>query len=158
MAFQKKIDTRDMEVGQPSAVILKDGVLASGGMTIEPVDKPVNKEYLDELAFMEEEIEVMVMETSDDNAENPVTVGCNGQFVQFFRGQPTTAKRKFVNSLIVKSGRVHTPEIQVQGVKGGVERSFTIRRQDAQKYPFSVIQDRNPKGVEWLRQRLAELY
>lgn len=150
----KKIDTRDMEVGQPNDIILRDGVLATGGATLVPVDKPINKEYLDALAFFEEEIEVMVMETADENAENPVTVGCNGQFLQFFRGHPTMAKRKFVDALIVKTSRVNTPKVR----NGAGEDAFAIRQSSAHKYPFSVIQDRNPKGAEWLRQRMAEQF
>lgn len=146
----------DTAVDQPSDIILKDGTLATGGQPVIYQDKPLNADYMDSLAFMEEEIEVMVQETSDENAENPITVGNNGIFKQFFRGVPTVTKRKFVDSLIVKTGRVTTPEVQIQGVKGGSERSFTIRQQSAHKYPFMVIQDRNPKGPEWLKRRLAE--
>jgi hypothetical protein len=145
--------TDNHAVGQPADIILKDGTLAVGGADIQAIDKPLNDEYVQELAFMEEEIEIMVMESSDEHAENPITVGCNGVFKQFFRGRPTVTKRKFADCLIVKQSRVSTPEY----TNGGGERAFAIRQHAAHKYPFSVIQDRNPKGAEWLRRRMAEV-
>lgn len=154
MAFQKKIDTQDMQVGQAADIILKDGTLATGGASIDVIDtNALNKNWMDDIAFMEEEMEIIVMETSDENAENPVTVGNQGIFKQFYRGQPTVAKRKFVDCLIVKTGRVTTPKIK----NNAGEDAFAIRQQSAHKYPFSVLQDRNPKGAEWLRRRMAEI-
>lgn len=151
--MEKKIQTDEIKVGQQSDIILKDGSLAVGGASIEAIDKPLNNDYLNELAFMEEEIEIVVNESADQNAENPVTVGNNGQFKQFFRGIPTIAKRKFVDCLIVKSSRVETPKIR----NGAGEDAFAIRQYSAHKYPFMVVRDKNPKGVEWLRRRLAEV-
>lgn len=154
MAFQKKVvSTEDMKVGQPADIILADGTLSTGGLSIEPATTDsLTDGYADELAFMEENIEIMVMETSDENAENPVTVGCNGVFKQFFRGVPTVAKRKFVDCLIVKSGRVTTPKIR----NNAGEDAFAIRQASAHKFPFNVISDRNPKGAEWLRRRMMD--
>ncbi len=147
----------DVKPNQMPDIILQDGTLAVGGAIIEPVGRePLNKAMLDELAFMEEEITVMVQETSDENAENPVTVGNNGVFKQFFRGVPTTAKRKFVDCLIVKTGRVTTPEIEVPGIRGGRERSFSIQQRSAHRFPFMVISDKNPRGAEWLTRRLSD--
>ena len=153
----KAIYSDDVKPNQMPDIILGDGTLAVGGVSIEPVGRtPINKALLDELAFMEEEIVVMVQETSDENAENPVTVGNNGVFKQFFRGVPTVAKRKFVDGLIVKTGRVTTPEVEVQGVKGSRERSFSIQQRSAHRFPFMVIKDSNPRGAEWITRRLAD--
>lgn len=149
--MQKQTDTRELQVGQVPDIKIQGDVINTATQ-FEAIDKALNTDYMDELAFMEEDIEVMVMETSDENAENPVVVGCNGQFKQFFRGHVTTARRKFVDCLIVKSGRVTTPEVQ----NPAGERTNVIRQASAHKYPFTVVKDRNPKGVEWLRRRLAE--
>jgi hypothetical protein len=143
----KEIDTRSM-----SKEISQDIEMPGNNRLITEIGV-INKDYLAQLAFMEEEITVMVHESADENADNPVTVGNNGTFRQFFRGQPTRVKRKFVDSLIVKSGRVATPETQ----NGAGERTRVIRQTSAQKYPFSIMEDKNPKGAEWLRGRLAEL-
>ena len=153
MAFRKKvITTEDVKPDQPSDIILRDGTLATSNTIIQSGVDALHGEYLDDLAFMEEEMTVMVQETSDENAENPVTIGCNGTFKQFFRGQPIVAKRKFVDGLIVKSGRVSTPEY----INGAGERARSIRQQSAHRFPFMVIKDNSPKGAAWLSQRLSE--
>jgi hypothetical protein len=141
-----------MPVGQAPDIRLGDGIPTAANQ-FEPVDRPLETDYVSTLAFMEEPIEILVHETSDENAENPVIVGNNGVFKAFFRGQPTIAKRKFVDSLIVKTGRVTTPEY----INNGGERARAIRQHSAHKYPFSVLKDSNPKGAEWLRQRMADV-
>jgi hypothetical protein len=147
----KTLNTTDMEIGQVPDIILSNGTI-NRGAAIEAVGEKLNTDYLDALAFMEDPMEIMVMETSDDNAENPVLVGNGGQFMAFYRGIPTLTRRKFVDSLIVKTSRVTTPKIR----NGAGEDAFAIRQNSAHKFPFSVISDKNPKGAEWLRGRLAE--
>lgn len=151
----KETSTENLSVGQPADIILQDGTVAVGQQYVEPVDpQAINKDYLDALKFMEEEIVVLVQESSDQNAENPVQVGVNGVFAQFFRGIETRAKRKFVDALCVKNSIVQTPEF----INGAGERAFKIVQRQAMKYPFMVIRDGNPKGGEWLKRRLAEVY
>jgi hypothetical protein len=149
----KGTETDRHEIGQPSDIMLKDGTLATGGADIAAIDAPLESDYFKDLAFMEEEIMVTVSETDDANAENPVIVGNGGIFKVFFRGHPTVAKRKFVDCLIVKSTRVTTPEY----TNGAGERANKINQHNAHKYPFTVNEDRNPKGGAWLRRRLAEV-
>lgn len=148
----KEISTDDVKIQQVSDIQLKDGVISTSNNVVEATAEALNKEYTGALAFMEEEIEILLQESSDENAENPVIVGCNGQFKAFYRGVATKAKRKFVDCLIVKTGRVSTPEF----INNAGERARAIRQNSAHKYPFMVINDRNPKGAEWFKQRLAE--
>jgi len=150
---RKEIHTPDLDTGQPADIMLKDGTIAVGQNHVETVSTPLTPSYADALAFMEEEIEIMVHESTDPNAENPVLVGNGGIFKAFWRGVPTRAKRKFVDCLCVKTNFVTTPEI----VNGGGERAYSIRQRAALKFPFSIIEDRNPKGREWIGQRLAEV-
>lgn len=151
---RRELDTRNLEVGQPAEVILPNGELSTGGQHVTPADTgALNKEYLAELAFMEEYIEIVVQESSDENAENPVRVGNNGIFVEFYRGIPTVARRKFVDCLIVKHTRVTTPEY----INGAGERARSIKQHSALKNPFIIVEDKNPKGVEWLRRRMADI-
>jgi len=147
------ISNEGMAVGQMPDIILDDGTLAMGGIDIAAIDKPMNSDYFKELAFMEEEVRIMVHETEDQNAENPVIIGNNGIFKEFFRGRPTVAKRKFVDGLIVKSTRVTTPEI----LNPAGERTNIIKQHSAHKYSFSILQDRNPMGPAWLERRMAEI-
>lgn len=147
-----KVYSDDTAVNQPADIILKDGTLTTGGAIVEPTGNVLQGDYMAALAFMEETMEIIVQETADENAENPVTVGNGGTFAQFFRGVPTVTKRKFVDSLIVKTGRVSTPEY----INGAGERARSIKQISAHKYPFMVVSDKNPRGTEWLKMRLAE--
>jgi hypothetical protein len=150
---QKEIHTGGMLLGAPSDILLNDGDLAIGGNTIEPVDRPLNTDYMKELAFMNEEIDIIIAETTDENAENPVSVGVNGVFKLFFRGHLTRARRYFVDCLIAKSSRVTTPKVK----NGAGEDTFAIRQHQSHKYPFTVVRDPSPRGAQWLRTRMAEL-
>lgn len=104
--------------------------------------------YAQELIFNEELVEVMVHESTDDNAENPIFTSCNGVTQYFYRGIPQMVKRKFVAILAsVKEHNVTTPEYTAQDGS----RATGIRRTSSLKYPFSIISDSNPRGAAWLK-------
>jgi len=146
------ISNEGMGIQQMPDIMLGDGTLATGGIALAAIDKPLNSNYVSELAFMEEDMVITVHETEDQNAENPIIVGNNGTFKVFFRGVPTVAKRKFVDGLIVKSTRVTTPEI----LNAAGERTNIIKQHSAHKYSFTVDRDPSPKGKEWLMRRMME--
>ena len=107
--------------------------------------------YFQELAFNEEMVEVMVHESTDDNAENPVFTSCNGVPQYFYRGVPQRVKRKYVGILAsVKEHGITTPEYTAQDGS----RAVGIRRTSSLKYPFSIISDTNPRGPAWLKSLL----
>ena len=150
----KEQDARDFPMGQPADIVMNGDLLATN-TTIEPVTQDqLNKDYLDALKFMEEKIEIIVQDSSDPNADNPVPVGVNGIFRYFKRGVPIITERKFVDALLVKNSSVSTPEF----INGGGERAFKIVQKNALKYPIQLLRDNNPKGIEWLRQRMAQTY
>jgi hypothetical protein len=101
-----------------------------------------------DLIFNEEFVEVMLHETTDENAENPVFTACNGVTQYFYRGVPQKVRRKFVAILATcKEHAVSTPEYTA----GDGSRAMGIRRVSSLKYPFSVISDPNPRGAAWLK-------
>lgn len=102
---------------------------------------------LDELAFMEEPIEFMIHETTDNNAEPRVEVGVNGEMRLFVRGIKYRERRKFVEAIArAKQTAVSTPE--VTGADG--ERRTQTKKRTSDHYPLSVFND-TPKGMAWLR-------
>lgn len=104
--------------------------------------------YAQELIFNEEMVEVMVHESADENAENPVFIACNGVPQYFYRGVVQRVKRKYVAILAsVKEHGITTPEYT--GADGA--RAMGIKRTSSLKYPFSIISDPNPRGPAWLR-------
>lgn len=114
------------------------GVKGKGGLSA----------HAQELIFNEEMVEVMVHESTDDNAENPIFTSCNGVPQYFYRGIPQMVKRKYVAILAsVKEHNVTTPEYTAQDGS----RAVGIRRTSSLKYPFSIISDPNPRGAAWLK-------
>lgn len=104
--------------------------------------------HAQELIFNEEFVEVMLHESTDDNAENPVFTACNGVTQYFYRGIPQKVRRKFVAILAsCKEHSVSTPEYTAQDGS----RAMGIRRTSSLKYPFSIISDTNPRGAAWLK-------
>ena len=138
-----KVDTGDMS--QPSEII---GVTAQ---SIIVAESPITGDHAKQLAFMEENVEVMIQESSNPNDENPVYAGCNGEIVAIFRGRPAVLKRKFIESLLGKLSMVDTPEFT--NTRG--ERDYKIRQRQGQRYNIQVINDKNPRGVDWLRSRIS---
>lgn len=112
-----------------------------GGMSAEAQEE----------VFMNEYVEVMLHDSTDTNAENPVFTACNGVSQYFFRGKVQRVRRKYVAILArCKEGTVTTPEYTAPDGS----RAIGIRRTLSLKYPFSVISDPNPRGAAWLRSLL----
>lgn len=116
-------------------------------------------EKLKKLAFAEEMVTIMIHESSDPNAEKLVYLAVNGEgagpnklpWVQ--RGVPIKIRRKFVERLArAKNENVGS----VERVNPLGEREVVYPKSQALKYPFSVIEDRNPNGAAWLQEVLAE--
>lgn len=148
---KKVIDSPEVETAQPSDITF-DSIYSPPPIEIEAV-RPLNSgagdsKFLAELAFNEEIVEVMVHESTDPNAENPVFTACNGITQYFFRGQVQAVKRKYVAILAAaKEHAIRTPEYTTaEGV-----RATKIARTSSLKYPFSIISDPNPRGAAWLK-------
>jgi len=141
-------------------VLPPDGDLPEYDNVIEPVaaSNTVGDKMKD-LAFMEEEVEIIVAPTTDKNAERHVFVSVNGQgagpkgIPWLTRGVPYRVKRKFVE-VLAKAKRVAVSTDEVLDSRG--DRTIAVTKTSALAYPFSVIKDTNPRGVDWLRDILAQ--
>ena len=157
MAAKGKFDAPEIEPVQPSTILGgNDTIYVPDAPEIEiiPGATPGVKgkgglsAHAQELIFNEELVEVMLHESTDDNAENPVFTACNGVTQYFYRGVPQQVKRKFVAILAcAKEHNVTTPEYT--GSDGS--RAISIKRTSSLKYPFSIISDPNPRGAAWLK-------
>lgn len=107
--------------------------------------------YAAQLSFMEEEMEVMVHESTDVNAEPIVHVAVNGINQFFLRGEPVTCKRKYVNVLATSK----ETSVSTQTINTDRDVINRINKHTALRYPFSVIRDPNPLGAAWLKSVLA---
>jgi hypothetical protein len=136
------IQTSDVEGPAKSSIDLSSNIkdverpdLAM--VTGESLDSPVVSEYVKDLKFMEDMLTVVVGETTDVNAENPVPAGCNGEKRLLTRGQEYKLQRKFVDSLIKREDKIKTVQYKDSD---GVDQT-RIDKIPALKYPLSIIYD-----------------
>jgi hypothetical protein len=152
----KRTDSPETDVPQPSDIALDGSVYTPDTPEIIAVAAPSggggDKKQFEELKFNEEMVEVMVHESTDPNAENPVFTACNGVTQYFFRGQPQLVRRKYL--AILASCKEHSIRT-VEYTQPDGARATKIVRTSSLKYPFSVISDTNKRGAAWLKGLLA---
>jgi hypothetical protein len=153
---RRTIETEGMQIGKDQTFQMP----ATGAIDhndfrndFEIVDGPQAMGKAEELAFMEEPVEVMVSPTTDKNAERLPQVAVNGVNQYFMRGKRMSVKRKFVEALAraKKTGISTMPAKDQDGAD-----TMNIVQETGLKYPFSVSHDRNPNGSAWLENVLAE--
>lgn len=119
---------------------------------VEVIDRPMKLDAFDNEKFMNEPVTVMVLGSGDENETDLVQVGVNGVTQFFRRDVAQVVKRKFVARL-ARSKR--TDYRQTLDDRLG-EAMNTMNPRHALKYPFTVIEDKNPKGAAWIKAVLAE--
>ncbi len=113
-----------------------------------------SREQLEMLAYMDQEIEIIVNDSNDQNAEPVIYTGVNGRPQFFARGVAQKCKRKFAQALAGIQGRLE--QNQVKDDKGNL--SMVNRMKYSMRYPFVVIHDPqpiDPRGREWLKDLMS---
>lgn len=124
-----------------------------GERSVEIVDGPLIGSKADTEKFMNEIVTVVVHDTTDKNAVPIVSVSVNGRTQNFIRGQAQRCRRVYVERLARAKETSYTQSLD-PGLLDGVNK---MHPHAALSYPFSVIDDANPKGQDWLRKVLAEV-
>ena len=139
----------------------KDVVREREDLEGEIVEGPeqVQKSYLDALAFAEEPVTIRIERSSEKYAPKVIDLWCNGKGAEVLQngrwlelkvlpvGIPVTTKRKYVE--ILARSKVDTVNTRVGDERD--ERPINeIERYTSSRAPFSVIEDKNPKGAAWL--------
>lgn len=151
---EKVLDTREQQIGQEGVVTMKPhGDPELDKPDIQVIDGPRASEKAEELAFMEEPVTVMVLESQNEFDHAIVTIGVNGRNQNFVRGQPITVKRKYVEGLArAKPVGYRNEEYTMEDGT----RSFRYPKRTGLRFPFQIVRDDNPRGADWLRKILAE--
>jgi len=119
----------------------------------EAPDGPAIADKAAALAFMREPVTIIVSESTDPNAEAMPCVYVNGRPQRFQRGKEQTVKRMFVEALArAKPTAIKT----VDAMDADGSRTMKVLRSTGIRYPFSVVEDKNPIGRAWLSKVLAE--
>ena len=151
-----KMKTDAAVIAQPNSVDMPTtGPLAGmvrADQEIVIVDEmPKMDDYAKELAFMEEIVEILVHESTEENPDMIVDLYCNGVPQRFIRGVPVKAKRKYVEIL----ANARTERMKTNVVREGDNVYNRINKHTALRYPFQMT-DSNPRGQDWLRGLLGK--
>ena len=150
MGRTPRIETPNEYLGQENMLAIDE--LGNGKKEVEIIDKVMPPSILEMEAFMAEPVTVMIHDSNDANDVDLVSVQVNGIIQYFQRGTPQTVKRYFVERLARAKRTTFSQDLDER--LG--EAMNHLKPRHALKYPFSVIEDKNPRGSAWLRQILAE--
>lgn len=114
------------------------------------------KDYLDELAFNEEMLTVVLHKGKEKFAPRHHDFYVNGKAVWIPVDTPVTVARKYVEVMArsqpmdVRTESHAIDDDQSAGTVNNILRSLSSQ------YPFTVIEDKNPKGRDWLTKVMRE--
>lgn len=121
--------------------------------SIEIIDSVLTDEKAEVEKFMAEKINVIVLESADDSDDEIVQTWVNGRVQRFLRGTPQWVRRCYVEAL---ARAKRTTYRQVLDERLGTQAFNQMRPNHTMAYPFTVLEDPNPKGPAWLKGVLAE--
>lgn len=151
-----KLDTNEVQVGQNQAFdIPNTGHIDRENFRDEfaTVDTPTWKDTAKLAAFMEEPVLVVISDTEAQNAEQVIQLAVQGKNQFIFRGTPIWVKRKYLEVL----ARARPESITTQEfTDASGNRATRILKTMGLKYPFRVLEDKNPDGSRWLETILKE--
>ena len=152
--LRKHIDADDQDLGQTGPATMS----LTGGAEIDnpqiKIVREVDSEKEAMEKFMREPVTVHVHESADENAQRVIGVWVNGRQEIFERGKEKTVKRMFVDGLARAKPANYSNEEYV--MSDGVTRNVRWPKHRGLRFSFSVVQDRNPRGADWLRSVLRE--
>lgn len=154
---REQIHSDSITIDQPPPIMDKAD-REEGNIVI--ADESMNsKSYLDELAFGEEPVTIRIEPSTDKNAATAYPVWVNGKGAEVFQrgrweeitylpvGRVLTIKRKYLAVMAcAKLDSVHTEVKEPESERP----NNIVNRFTSAVLSFSVIEDRNPKGIAWL--------
>ena len=150
-----ELHTADIKIDQKPIIQTREDLLEE--IVIAP--EVLEADYQAALKFAEEPVTILIQRTGEKFAPKVVDLWVNGKgpevmikgrWVEFKAlpvGMPVTTKRKYVEVL----ARSKVEDVKTRVSDEDKEHPLNeIERFLSSKAPFSVIEDRNPKGAEWL--------
>lgn len=117
------------DIGAPGKIDAVDGPLTMSGAALE--------------SFMNEDVEIYVHESNDENAGPFEYVGVEGRRQFVARGRKQVIKRKYVERLVRARKTTFTQDLTPKD-----ETLNTVKPHSAPMIPFSIITD-TAKGKKW---------
>jgi hypothetical protein len=148
--IHKTIEPMEMDAGRDGEAKLE----ASKGEVnlIKPIMGDVNDPLIAEKiameAFMREIVTVEIHDTNEENAQLVFEITVNGIKELFHRGEQKKVKRCFVEGL-ARARPVNFACVEYTQDDG--TRAFKYPSRQGLRFPFSVVDDPNKMGKDWLR-------
>jgi hypothetical protein len=146
---RKETEVHDGALGKPNAFSMAE--VGDPG-PIEQVSEAHFVEAAKLEEFMQEPVEIVVAASTDSGALEIITPNVNGINQPIVRGKPITLKRKFVEDLARCRTIVYDQLVQDPTRPENIQ----MVERGAVTYPFSVLNDPNPKGRAWLEAIVAQ--
>lgn len=126
---------------------VSDPQMMSDTIEVVPAIELCKKEKLDALNFDNEPVTVHIHETSDEQSDSNFSISVGGRSMVFRRGESKTVPRKFVEGLCrAKPVGFRWEEY----TRDDGSRAVRYPSRTGLRYPFSIINDPNPRGgQEW---------
>lgn len=104
--------------------------------------------------FMEEKVLVEIPKSTNPNDDPYIPLGVNGVIQPVLRGVQQWIKRKYLEVLVRAQPKTYQTVEEFDHTTG--YKTVRLTSTQGEKYPYRVLDDRNPKGMPWLRQILSE--
>jgi len=111
-------------------------------------DAPMDKDWLDNMAFMAELIDIQVAETEDPQAEQIFEININGRAFVFRRGETKTVPR-YVADHMLRMKRTSYTQKEVHNSEG--IKDIVHQPRSNLKYPLMVLRDNSPLSQRWFQ-------
>ncbi len=154
VAPKNAVDATELPVGQDGVITMEpSGPAEVAKPDIQVVDGPNAMRHAEELAFMEELVDVTVHDSADKYESKIVSISVNARTQNFIRGQSITVKRKYLEGLArAKPVSLRSEEF----LNSDGDKQFRYPTSTGLRYGFNVDRDDNPRGKEWLKKVLLE--
>lgn len=160
------LNTADLPLGQAPDIVLPATGAVPRGESIEVLDKPLDDDYTAMLAMAEDAITIIIEPGTEENAPKVVDCWVNGKGAEVQDqltgkwmeinclpiGNPIVTKRKYVE--VLARSKITNVKTQHEGATVDNPENRVVRN-TSRKAVFSVIEDRNPRGREWLTRLIA---
>lgn len=158
---KREVHSTDLPITQPPVLsndLDDDPREALAGEIVVTDEKELtHKAYMDELAFMAEPVKIILHRTREKFAPNAHDFYVQGKPLWITVDTPTTIPRCYLE--IIARSQPFDVKTQVfepaPGDDSGVFRN-QIQRFQSSKYPFTVVEDKNPRGAAWLAKVMRE--
>jgi len=144
----KDVGASDLLGSLPESEIPTDGEarIVTESMTA------MTPEDWENLAFMEEEVTILVPEPYDEQAPRLIPLTVNEKTQHVLTGKPQKIKRKYVE-VLAQAREIQYKQVVKKGPDGEPINKMIPR--PVLVWNFTVISDPNPKGAAWLQAILS---